>query len=228
MRRWHIYHDPRDLIRHAQRAVLGAAAEALSRRGRFDLAISGGPALERLFGQFRDREIGDARWHIWFTDERCLPDGHPEKFETRIRDMWLGHSRVPAENIHGIGCSGAPEEAAGRYLESLQEVECFDLVLLAMGPDGQTAGLFPGQGLAEFDEAPDVLAVHAPQAPSARITLSAGRLGATRQLVLLVSGEDKRRAVGLWRAGEGGLPVSRLRPGRGIDVFADEAAVPGF
>ena len=228
VRRWHIYHDPRDLLRYAQRAVLGAAAEALSRHGRFDLAISGGTLLRRLWRQFSDRQAGDGRWHIWFADEYCLPEGHPGRNDTVVRDLWLGDSRVPEGNIHRIPYAAAPEDTAGRYMDRLADLGPFDLVLLSMGADGHAAGLFPGHGLAEFQDAPDVLAVHAPDPPHGRITLSARRLSETRQLVLLVSGEDHRQAVGQWRSGRAELPVSRLVPRRGIDVFADEGAIPGF
>jgi len=228
LRRWHIYHDPRDLVRHAQRAVVGAATEATARRGRFDLVISGGPVLQRLFRHFRERRVGDDRWHIWFSDEYCLPPGHPGRNESVAGHVWLEHSGVPAGNIHGMPCEAAPEDAAGRYLESLAQVATFDLVVLAMGADGHTAALFPGHGLAEFEDAPDALAVHAPEPPHGRVTLSACRLSRTRQLVLLVSGEGKRHAVSRWRSGQADLPVGRLRPEHGIDVFADEGAIPGF
>lgn len=226
-RRWHIYHDGRDLGRHAARAVLGAAAEAIERHGRFDLAVSGGKALTALYHHFRDRGAGDDRWHIWFADESCLPDGHPGRNDTQVQSAWLAASAIPERNIHRVAGEGSPEDAAGLYADTIAEVGAFDLVLLGMDSDGHTAGLYPGYGIAEFSRAPDVLAVHAPRPPHGRVTLSAQRLSHARQVVLLVTGEERREAVSRWRAGAD-LPVSHLLPESGLDVFAEETAVPGF
>ncbi len=226
-RRWHIYHDPRDLMRHAERAVLGAAAEAVTQRDRFDLVISGGVALEQLCRRLRDRGAGDERWHIWFSDEACLPAGHRDRNETAARDLWLDHSAIPPDNIHPVPAGLEPEDAAGRYADLLDGVGPFDLVVLEVGAEGSIAALFPGYGLAEFEDAPDVLAVHGPRPPHARVTLSAERLGQARQVALLVTGEGKQDSIAAWRSGVD-MPVGRLRPTAGIDVFADEGAMPGF
>lgn len=226
-RRWHIYHDGRDLGRHAARAVLGAAAEAIERHGRFDLAVSGGAAVTALYRHFDHRRAGDARWHIWFADESFLPAGHPDRNDTKAGAAWLNASDVPEQNIHRVAGEGSPEDAAGLYADAIAGLGAFDLVLLDMDSDGHTAGLYPGYGIAEFSQAPDVLAVHAPRPPHGRITLSARRLSDARQVVLLVTGEERREAISRWRAGAD-LPVSHLLPERGLDVFAEEIAVPGF
>ena len=70
---------------------------------------------------------------------------------------------------------------------------------------------------------PDTLAVFdAPPPAPQRVTLSAARLSRARQVLFLVSGESKRRAVNSWRNG-GDLPALAIRPPAGVDVLLESA-----
>ena len=133
---------------------------------------------------------------------------------------WLNASAIPPHNRRPIPAETGAPEAAQRYREWLADVGDFDLTLLGMGEDGHTASLFPGQ----LWNGADVLAVSgAPKPPSARVSLSAGRLSRSRRVWFVVTGADKHDAVARWKSGER-LPVSSVSGTVETVVWLDEAA----
>jgi glucosamine-6-phosphate isomerase/6-phosphogluconolactonase len=92
-----------------------------------------------------------------------------------------------------------------------------------LGEDGHTASLFTGGAWGTGPGAPDTLAVlDAPKPPPQRVSLSAARLSRARQVVFLVAGESKRRALSEWRAGNE-IPARAIMPAAGIDVLVESA-----
>jgi 6-phosphogluconolactonase len=73
-----------------------------------------------------------------------------------------------------------------------------DVAVLGMGTDMHTASLFPGapelaDALAE--DAPEILEVHPPGQPEARLTLTARVLRAASVIHILITGADKLAAL---------------------------------
>jgi 6-phosphogluconolactonase len=121
--------------------------------------------------------------------------------------------------VHAIPGELGARAAALAYIYTLRAVREFDLVLLGLGEDGHTAGLFPGHEWGTAPHAPDVLAVFdSPKPPQQRVSLSAARLSRTREVLFLVAGESKRTAAERWRAGER-LPAAAIHSPAGIDVL---------
>ena len=227
LQRWQVFADAETLTRQAEQMVRGAAAAAIDLRGRFDLVLAGGSTPRILYQRLAAVGAGDAGWHVWFGDERCLPAGDPERNETMARQAWLDQSDIPREQIHAVPASVDPVAAAERYADLLAEVEGFDLVLLGIGEDGHTASLFPGHELGDHDDAADVLPVSdAPKPPPERVTMSASRLSKARQVLVLVTGSGKAPVVRHWRRGDADLPIEHIRPSGGVDVFLDQEALP--
>jgi 6-phosphogluconolactonase len=66
--------------------------------------------------------------HLWWGDERFLPDGDPDRNETQAREALLdglvAEHGLPAANVHpmpGPTSVGTPEEGAAVYAELLRE-----------------------------------------------------------------------------------------------------------
>jgi 6-phosphogluconolactonase len=223
IRRWHIYPTVDELEAYAARAVLRAAAQAIEERGRFRVVLAGGNTPQRIYGRLRAVRADWERWHVYFGDERCLPAGDALRNDRMARDVWLDHVPIPPAQIHAIPAELGAREAARRYAATLAPVERFDFVLLGLGEDGHTASLFPdhpgGNGA-------DVVAVRdAPKPPPERVSLTAARLGRARQVMFVVSGTQKRRAVAAWRRGDP-VPAATVTLPAGVDILLDTTAWP--
>ena len=223
MIRWHPVSDERALQRAALEAILAGAAQAIRERGLFRLVLAGGNTPREIYRKLITSQTDWAAWHIYFGDERCLPQADPERNSRMAAEAWLDRAPIPRPQVHAIPGELGASRAAITYAETLQPVGDFDLVLLGLGEDGHTASLFPGREWGTAPGSPDTLAVlDAPKPPRQRVSLSAARLSRARQVLFLVGGESKRGAVAGWRAGED-IPARAIVPAAGVDVLVESA-----
>lgn len=221
--RWHVYPNADTLHEHAARIIQRIAREAIAARRAFHVVLAGGGTPQAVYRHLRNADAFWHAWHIYFGDERCLPADHPERNSAMANETWLGHVAIPAGQVHIIPAEQGAQAAAQAYSRLLQVVDFFDLVLLGLGEDGHTASLFPGHDWGTDDAAPTVLPVHdAPKPPPDRVSLSAARLSAARQVVFLATGAAKRAAISEWRTGAQ-IPARAVTPAGGVDVFVDAA-----
>ncbi|WP_369373309.1 6-phosphogluconolactonase [Promicromonospora sp. Populi] len=160
--------------------------------------------------------------HLWWGDERFLPDGDPDRNETQARqalldDLVVNHG-LPAANVHpmpGPTSVATPEEGAAVYAAQLAEhapagaatpVPAFDVLLLGMGPDGHVASLFPGHdGLAAQGT---TAGVHgSPKPPPERVSLTFDAIRSAREVWIVAAGAEKAGQVAAALAGE---PVTKV------------------
>ncbi len=172
-----------------------SAAELLAAAGGH-LAITGGStpriAYERA-AELRDDWSGV---DFWFTDERCVPPDHEHSNFGMAERALL--SRAEGATVHRMRGELGPEDGATAYENELGEFgpEALDLILLGVGPDAHICSLFPGDdALGEKERL--VVGVETPgMAPLvSRITLTLPVVNASRQIVFLVTGEDKAEAM---------------------------------
>jgi 6-phosphogluconolactonase len=133
---------------------------------------------------------------VWFTDERCVAPDH-ELSNFRLASAAL-LDRVEGAAVHRMQGELGPHDGAAAYERELDESgpDAFDLMLLGVGPDAHICSLFPSDdALAERERR--VVGVEmagmAPLVP--RITLTLPAVNSTRQIVFLITGEDKAEAV---------------------------------
>jgi 6-phosphogluconolactonase len=231
------------LMRAAADEVVGQAAGAIGRRGRFDWALAGGKTPEELYALLASREyvsrVDWSRVHFYWGDERCVPPDHPDSNYRMARASLLDAIQPPAENVHRVPGELEPKLAAERYEAELRRCfdraehfeltggfPAFDLILLGMGPDGHTASLFPGSpALAETRRW--VVANPIEALTTTRLTLTLPVLNAAASALFLVAGADKAERLGQVLSGASSpeLPAQRVRP-RGVEPqwFVDGAA----
>lgn len=221
--RWQVLPSADALERAATDKIIHAAQQAIARAGAFHIVLAGGGTPRRIYRALSRQAADWSRWHVWFGDERCLPADAADRNSRMAADAWLDRVPIPPDQVHAIPAELGPTAAAAAYARTLTLAGRgdFDLVLLGLGEDGHTASLFPGHDWGVTAAAPDVLAVFdAPKPPPERVSLSAQRLSATRELVFLVSGEGKRQAVAAWRAGAD-IPAAAIAPPGGVDILLD-------
>jgi 6-phosphogluconolactonase len=172
-----------------------AAAELLTAASGH-VALTGGStpkaAYERTAGMREDWSGVD----LWFTDERCVPPDHEHSNFGMVERSLL--SRIEGATVHRMRGELGPEDGATAYENELGEFGplALDLILLGVGPDAHICSLFPGDdALGERERR--AVGVETPgMAPLVqRITLTLPVVNMSRQIVFLVTGEDKAEAV---------------------------------
>jgi 6-phosphogluconolactonase len=223
---WRAYPDSDALVEALADALQAEAEVAIAARGVFHLVLAGGTTPLALYRALAERNVGDARWHIWYGDERCLPADHSERNSVMAGSAWLSASRIPPENRRPIPAERGALEAAAIYAGWLSGVPDFDVALLGLGEDGHTASLFPGHDWGDAPDSPDVLAVHdAPKPPRERVSLSATRLNRSTLAWFVVTGAGKRDALLRWERCES-LPVAAVHGRQETVAWLDAAAWP--
>lgn len=200
----------------------------LESRGFFHLALTGGQIgtliSEQLVAIWNRNPAVFAGLHIWWGDERFLP----EMSEERNARPVIQHLRSSgAIHVHEAPSSDMTidlDAAAREYRADVAGI-AMDLALFGVGPDGHVASLFPGRWSAS--ETRDVVAVRdSPKPPPSRITFSMAKINASESVWLLAVGENKQHAVVEIFRRDKVTPASNVHGTHETLLFLDRAANP--
>jgi 6-phosphogluconolactonase len=178
------------------------------------VALTGGSTPKNAYERAADTREDWSGVDFWFTDERCVPPDHEHSnFGMAQRALLSG---VQGGTVHRMRGELGPEDGATAYENEFDEFgpAALDLILLGIGPDAHICSLFPGDdALAERERR--VVGVETPgMAPLVpRITLTLPVVNSSRQIVVLVTGEDKAEAAQRVFAG----PPDPRAPGSLVD-----------
>jgi 6-phosphogluconolactonase len=220
-----ILSSPEAVARRAAAVIAEAARQAVSERGRFVVATSGGVTPWRMLRRLADEEVPWGGVHLFQVDERVAPDGHPDRNLTHLRENLLAHLPVAPAGVHVMDVE-APDlaGAAQRYAQVLRDVAgdppVLDLIHLGLGADGHTASLLPGDPALE---AVTDVAATGPYQGRRRLTLTFGVIDRARSILWVVTGAEKAAALGRLLGGDASMPAARVRRDRSL-VLADAAA----
>ena len=222
--------------------LLNLADRTLLLRRRFNLALAGGstPRLAYEYLAASGKNLDWNRIHLFWGDERCVPQDHPESNYRMVRRALLERVPIPAENIHRIR-GELPAQAAAvayqqeicrhfntpKYVTSAVPARWFDLVLLGLGEDGHTASLFPGNPALEEHRRWVAGVTHSgpPDPPVDRVTLTIPAINASAQVLFLVTGQDKAPALArTLNPGPEPAPAARVQPVGEVLWMVDQAA----
>ncbi len=241
----HVFADSQELGQAAAELVARLSAEAVSARGRFSVALSGG-SLPKLLGPaltappLKD-QIGWPIWHIFWADERCVPLTHPDSNYLLARQYLFDSLPIPPAQIYPPDTTLPPAQAAAAYESTLAQhfnlqpatyrptnlpLPVFDLILLGMGEDGHTASLFPDHPLLNETTRWVVPIFDSPKPPPERITLTLPVINQARAVMFLVTGAGKAEALHQALViKDGSRPAQRIQPTLGeLYWLVDQAA----
>lgn len=194
--------------------LLVALVDAQSTHSPVHVGVTGGTVGTRVLEEVAASPLRHAvDWtgvHVWWGDERFLPDGDPERNETQARSALLDALPLPPGNVHAIPARGAgvdtPDDAATAYAAELARyaatdgeaaddagppVPAFDVLMLGMGPDGHVASLFPGDPAVEIVDRTVTGVLASPKPPPERVTLTLPAIEVAQEVWVVVAGEEK-------------------------------------
>src|SRR5262252_9524176 len=191
--------DANAVARKAAEIIAAEVQGAVTARGRFLMAVSGGHTPWQMLRALANEKVPWESVHVVQVDERVAPAGDPDRNLTHLRKSLLEHAPLRPEQIHAMPVESPDLDAAAkRYALTLQEIAgsppVLDLSHLGLGPDGHTASLVPGDTVLNVTDS-DVALTGVYQGRR-RITLTYPMLNRSRSILWLVTGKDKVAAFG--------------------------------
>jgi glucosamine-6-phosphate deaminase len=167
-----------------------------------------------------------------------IPRDHEQSYYTFMHQNFFDHIDIPAENINILNGNAAdPIEECARYEAKIASYGGIDLFLGGVGPDGHIAFNEPGSSLSSKTRmktlTQDTIIANSRffggdlnLVPKTALTVGVGTVMAARQVMLLVNGHNKARA--LQHGVEGGISqmwtISALQLHQHAIIVADEDA----
>ena len=210
--------------------------ECVAARGICHVALAGGTTPHALYQMLAgySYEPGEpwGSMEIFFGDERDVPHDHVESNYHMVQRALLDHVPIDLSRVHPMPAdAGDLQNAAAMYERIIRQtvpadgegIPRFDLILLGMGGDGHTASLFPGTPA--LDETQKLVVAHfVPVLGRHRMTFTFPLINAARNVILLVTGDDKADAVADLLGPSPTVPAARVAPARGVLYVVLDAA----
>jgi len=204
-----VFSDRDALVEAAARRLVETIQSAVAARGRALIVLTGGGngiGLLRYLGT-RAEQIDWSKVHLFWGDERYVPEDDDERNDKQAREALLDHIDIPSSQVHPMPASdgefGPDLAAAALAYEQLlaanaepgQPAPNFDVHLLGMGPEGHINSLFPDTPAVRETSRMVVAVEDSPKPPPQRITLTLPAIQRSREVWLMVSGADKADAA---------------------------------
>ncbi|NNE43438.1 MAG: 6-phosphogluconolactonase, partial [Gemmatimonadetes bacterium] len=218
--------DAEAVARRAAELVAASARRAVSLRGRFLFAVSGGTTPWRMLHHLAEEAVPWEAVHLFQVDERIAPAGDPDRNWTHVTGSLLVRLAEAPAGLHPMPVElPDADRAAAAYAETLHGVAGappeLDLIHLGLGSDGHTASLLPRDPVLAVEDR-DV-AVTGEYAGRKRVTLTYPVLNGAERILWIVTGDDKAAALGRLRSGDGGIPAAGVRRDRAF-LLTDQGA----
>ncbi|MBW1901871.1 MAG: 6-phosphogluconolactonase [Deltaproteobacteria bacterium] len=223
--------NPEDLAQEAARIFAAAAVDCAFKKGRFAVVLSGGSTPGLMHNLLAEKPfISEIPWektHIFWADERCVPENHPHSNFRAAKEDLVDKVPIPESHVYPMSTEFTPEKGADAYQQTLSdffklepgEFPRFDLIFLGMGSDGHTASLFPDQSALEEKER-FVVSVKGGNPDVYRLTMTLPVLNNARYVVFLISGKQKAEALKtVLENSQVRLPAKRVRPVSGKQIW---------
>ncbi len=210
---WHEFTDRTALDRALAEHIAAGLRRSIDRTGAASLALSGGSTPIPMLRCLSRCDLPWQRVAVTLVDDRWVPVSHPDSNERMLRETLLQNAAASAVLVGLKTPHESPWEGLAESRERLATVTSpFTMVVLGMGGDGHTASWFPrAENLAELLSARSgerLMAVEPVTAPHPRITLTLPAVCDSLEIVLHITGEDKRAV--LESAADANYPIAAV------------------
>jgi len=162
----------------------------------------------RLIRLYQEGKVSFANVITFNMDEYLgLPHDHPQSYHRFMWDSFFSHIDIKPENVHILdGMTNDPEQECRRYEEAIAAAGGIDLFVGGMGNDGHLAFNEPGSSLSSRTRVKTL--THDTQIANSRffgnnveavpklaLTVGVGTVMDAREVLVLVSGQHKARAL---------------------------------
>lgn len=206
---------------------LNIIKESIKKRGKANIALSGGSTPVPIFKKIRTLSSRDINWemvNIFWVDERCVPPDHPDSNFRDANKLLLNY--LPDATYYRIKGEKDPEKAALGYESTLNTVlpkkngiPGFDLIWLGMGTDGHTASLFPGTNAIQ-EKYKWVVSVWVEKLNKHRVTITLPVLNNAEKRMIVIKGTEKRKLLNEIRdLREKKYPIQYIYPSSSEDYW---------
>lgn len=202
-----VFPDGDALVAAAGQRLVDTIAAATATRGRALIVLTGGGNGIALLRHLADQQVDWSTVHLFWGDDRYVPDDDDERNEKQTREALLEHISIPPSQVHPMAASngefGSDIDAAALAYEHIlaanaapgEPAPSFDVHLLGMGPEGHINSLFPDTPAVRETSRLVVAVQDSPKPPPQRITLTLPAIQRSREVWLMVSGTGKADAV---------------------------------
>lgn len=197
----------KDIFTIAAEKFVEIVKYSIEKRGQFTVALSGGSTPKKLYSMLAEEPFRSRiKWQkiqFFFGDERLvLPDSSESNFQM-ANEALFSKVEIPKENIHRFATEKVEPKLIAEEMENEirqvfklkdNEFPRFDLVFLGMGDDGHTASLFPETKALREDKR-IVVENFVPKFETFRLTFTYPTINNARNIIFLISGEDKAEVL---------------------------------
>jgi 6-phosphogluconolactonase len=215
------------VARSAAARIAQTARDAIAARGKFVFAVSGGRTPWQMLRSLASEDVPWHAIHIVQVDERVAPAGDPARNLTHLHASLLELAPIDRTHIHAMPVESADLEMAARQYQAELEQLCgkpavIDLIHLGLGPDGHTASLVPGDAVLAVTDV-DIAMTAGDYQGCRRMTLTYPMIDRAKEILGLVTGDDKPKALVQLKNADPSIPAGRVNQEFAV-VLADQSA----
>jgi 6-phosphogluconolactonase len=178
--------------------LAGDLNTALMTHDRVTFAVPGGTTPGPVFDTLSAVHLDWDRVQVLLTDERWVPETAERSNARLVRERLLQGNAAAADFVGYYGGGALSDAALAGASARIAPLLPVSVMLLGMGADMHTASLFPSSEqlpAALVHDAPPLMALTAPGAPEARVSLTGPVLSSALACHVLITGRDKREAL---------------------------------
>jgi 6-phosphogluconolactonase len=202
-----------DLENDLVAVVVEIANKAIAKNNQASILFSGGSTPKGFMNKLAKTNLDWEKVAVGLVDDRMVNASSEFSNLKLIETEFLNHIEGASKPMVYplVEKAEKPDQNMSEILPHVKALGAIDVALLGMGTDGHFASLFPddaasSDALAEKVTAP-LLYTTAPTHPTHRVSFSWHYLKAAKNLVLHITGDDKKKLLEVNRSADDALPI---------------------